>query len=649
MKQEHLEKLTLAAEELIKATGPSTDLLPFADLMRDFSGARVVTINLYEDNMTAFRFAAVSGDKADLAVLRELTDGEISVGHRIMFTPHQPSLSFPFEIAEVESLEALAAPGVPPQVCRAITEQLDLGKIVLTRLIDKEQPIGNFTIYLSAGRELSEPQLVKLLTRQVSLMLARLQAERSVAQLLREMIMIFDSTQDALFLIEVKSDGRFIYKNANQAMLAMGSARTGSIAGLTPSDLFSPAASRIMTDHLRRCQTGDKPVIFEQELAAPDGRRSWLITLNPIRRGGHVHFIAGSARDVTAEKQSQQKIEYLSYHDQLTGLYNRHYFEDTIKRLDTGRSLPISFLMADVNGLKMSNDVFGHPFGDSLLQKAAGLLSDLCRTEDVVARVGGDEFEVILPRTSLAEAEKIAGRIREAAAAVQVGPVQLSISIGCAVKISQSENIQIARKQAEDNMYSMKTVESPALKNRIIQIIRQKVSNNPTEERHASRCAAMCEAMADVLGLYSREKSGLYSLGLLHDIGKIILPASIVNKPSELTEPEWDEIHRHAEASYRILSAVNEYAILAEYALAHHERWDGTGYPRKIAGQDIPVWSRVLTLVDAFEAMTSPRPWRPAFSYEETVRELRAKAGSQFDPELTELFLTRVAPLFADK
>ena len=459
--------------------------------------------------------------------------------------------------------------------------------------------------------------------------------------------LIFDSTQDALFLIEISDQGKFIYKNANQAMLAMCSRADQNIAGLTPEDIFGEVEVMALLENLRRCQINGIRTVFEHELPSPAGPRNWLITLSPINHDGRVRFIAGSARDITAERQSQRQIEYLSYHDQLTGLYNRHYYEDTLKRLDTNRSLPLAVLMADVNGLKMSNDVFGHPFGDSLLQHAAKVLANFCRAEDIIARVGGDEFEITLPHTTLDEAEKIAGRIRDAAANVQVGPVQLSISIGCAVKNEQSEKIQNVRKQAEDDMYRIKTVESPALKNKIIQIIRGKVSENPLEERHANRCAAMCEAMAEALGLNSREKASLRLLGLLHDIGKIILPLSITGKPTPLTDLEWDEIHRHSEASYRILSAVNEYALLAEYALAHHEHWDGSGYPRQLRGVEIPYWSRILTIVDAFESMTSQRPWRPAFSFEQTVEELRSKAGSQFDPELTESFLTQVAPHIA--
>jgi len=647
MNHVHYEKLILAAEDLIQATGQSFDLSPVAALLREITGARIVTINLYEDDLTAFRFAAIDGDPADLAVMREMTGNKMVLGQRISFTPHRASLPFPFEIAEVESFEQLAAYELGPELCRAVSERLKLGRIVLARLVDKDELIGNFTIYLLAGQHLAEPGLVKLLARQVSLALARLRAEQTVTRLLQEMTLLFDSTQDALFLLEITDHGRFVYKNANQAMLVMCSSAAPDIAGLSPEDIFGEVEVMVLLENLRRCQINGTRTVFELELPSPAGPRIWLITLSPIQREGQVRFIAGSARDITAERQSQRQIEYLSYHDQLTGLYNRHYYDDTLRRLDTGRSLPLAVLTADVNGLKMSNDVFGHPFGDSLLQQAAKVMAGFCRAEDIIARVGGDEFEIILPQTTLDEAEKIAGRIRDAAAAVQVGPVQLSISIGCAVKTDQSENIQHIRKQAEDDMYRVKTVESPALKYKIIQIIRRKVSENPLEERHANRCAAMCEAMAEALGLINREKAGLRLLGLLHDIGKIILPVSIVGKTTPLSDPEWDEIRRHSEASYRILSAVNEYAILAEYALAHHERWDGSGYPRQLQGEEIPYWSRILTVVDAFESMTSQRPWRPAFSYEQAVQELRNGQGSQFDPELTELFLAQVAGKFS--
>jgi diguanylate cyclase (GGDEF)-like protein len=360
------------------------------------------------------------------------------------------------------------------------------------------------------------------------------------------------------------------------------------------------------------------------------------------RHGYFATFIS----DITEDMQRQKKIEYLSYHDQLTGLYNRHYFEHSLQRLNTSRNLPLSLIMADVNGLKISNDSFGHAFGDLLLQEAASLVSRHCRADDIIARTGGDEFVFILPRTSAVDAEKVIKRIVDAAGKVQVGSIQLSLSLGQATRLTMNESIQDTLKRAEDQMYRQKLTDSPQLRRMIIQSIIDRLNANPAEETHSCRVSAMCEAMGRELNLSAAEIEDLRKLGLLHDLGKIALPEELINKPASLSDNEWNEIRRHSEISYRILSSLQEYADISESALAHHERWDGSGYPQGLRGEQIPLAGRIISLADAFEAMTSGRPWRPAMSVEAASNEIRSMAGKQFDPCLVEVFLYRVAPFY---
>jgi diguanylate cyclase (GGDEF)-like protein len=360
------------------------------------------------------------------------------------------------------------------------------------------------------------------------------------------------------------------------------------------------------------------------------------------RHGYFATFIS----DITEDMQRQKQIEYLSYHDQLTGLYNRHYFEHSLQRLNTSRNLPLSLIMADVNGLKISNDTFGHAFGDMLLREAAALVSRHCRADDIIARTGGDEFVFILPRTTADDAAKVIKRIIEAAAKVQVGSIQLSLSLGQATRVAMDEGIQETLKNAEDQMYRQKLTDSPQLRRMIIQSIINRLNANPAEATHSSRVSAMCEAMGRELSMSATEIEDLRKLGLLHDLGKIALPEELINKPASLSDNEWNEIRRHSEISYRILSSLQEYADISESALAHHERWDGKGYPRGLRGDEIPLPGRIIALADAFEAMTSVRPWRPAMSIESATSEIRGMAGKQFDPSLIELFLNRVAPFY---
>jgi diguanylate cyclase (GGDEF)-like protein len=360
----------------------------------------------------------------------------------------------------------------------------------------------------------------------------------------------------------------------------------------------------------------------------------------------HKGYAAIFISDITEDTQRQKQIEYLSFHDQLTGLYNRHYFDHTLQRLNTQRNLPLSLIMTDVNGLKISNDTFGHPFGDLLLQEAASLISRHCRSDDIISRVGGDEFVIILPRTETEDALKVVKRITDAASKVQVGSIQLSLSIGLATRVSMNENILETLKNAEDQMYRQKLSESPQLRRMIVQSIIDRLNTNPAEQTHSHRVSIMCEAMGRELNMTQVEIDDLRKLGLLHDLGKIALPVELINKPASLNDQEWNEIRRHSEISYRILSSLQEYADISESALAHHERWDGNGYPRHLRGEEIPLAGRIIALADAYEAMTSIRPWRPARNAEDAAQEIRSGAGGQFDPSLVELFLEKVAPLY---
>lgn len=340
-------------------------------------------------------------------------------------------------------------------------------------------------------------------------------------------------------------------------------------------------------------------------------------------------------RNITEAKQRQQMVEYLSFHDQLTGLYNRRFFEEELKRLDTARNLPITLVMLDVNGLKLTNDAFGHLVGDQLLILVADILKRICRSDDIVARIGGDEFVMLLPKTSIESAERIANRIYSAVADTKLNQIDISVSIGWAAKLTSDQPIKELFIKAEELMYRKKLTESQSMRNNTIQVILKTLNEkNKREKVHSEKVSKLSKRIGEMLDLNHETLKEIEIAALMHDIGKIAVAECVLNKPGQLTEEEYQEIKRHPESGYQILKSADAYLSLAEYVLCHHEKWNGTGYPRGLKGEEIPLISRIIAIADAYEAMTSNRTYRKAISSEEALHEIERYSGIQFDPSL---------------
>ena len=338
--------------------------------------------------------------------------------------------------------------------------------------------------------------------------------------------------------------------------------------------------------------------------------------------------------------QEQEAIRFLSFHDHLTGLYNRRFYEAELARLDTARNWPLTIVMGDVNGLKLINDSFGHASGDLLLQKTAAALTRGSRADDIIARIGGDEFVMLLPQTSAREAGQLIKRIKRILATQTVAGLEISVAFGSATKNRADADIAAVFRQAEDMMYHHKLYEGPSLKGRVIDnIVAVLNQKSPREEAHARQVADYCQQLGSALGLEDDQIRELKALGLLHDIGKIAIGDAVLNKVGPFSVAERQEMETHAEIGYRILSTNHDMVEIADYVLAHHEHWDGKGYPKGLSGPQIPLPARICAIADAYDAMTSPSHYQPTRSAAAAQAELKRCAGSQFDPELVALFV----------
>ena len=357
------------------------------------------------------------------------------------------------------------------------------------------------------------------------------------------------------------------------------------------------------------------------------------------------HRFLGFVKDVTESKKAEDDLVYLSCHDQLTGLHNRRFFEQELKRLDKQSNLPLTVAMGDINGLKLINDSFGHSLGDKLLVKAAAIVKKGCRNSDLIARFGGDEFIIVFPRTDAAEATQIINHIHNLAANEKVANIAMSISFGYDTKDKEDQSISETMVNAENHMYRHKVSERSSMRSNTIDIIINTLFEKSNRESfHSKRVSEICQAIASSMDFEKDDISQITMAGLVHDIGKIGVDENILNKPGKLDNVEWEEMKKHPETGWRILSATNEFSELAQFILEHHEKWDGKGYPNGLKGEEIKVEARIIAVADAYDAMTRDRSYRRGFSRTEAAEEIKRCSGTQFDPEIVEVFLYKVLP-----
>lgn len=416
------------------------------------------------------------------------------------------------------------------------------------------------------------------------------------------------------------------------------------------NDLVDPRYRNVLRKEWNRVLLRRGPFKAEYEIMRRDGEKKWVLELGQgvFSEYGEVEAMEGIIIDLTERKKQEEHIEYLNHHDFLTGLYNRRFFEMEKERLDTKENMPLTFIVCDINGVRLINDAFGQIHGDRVIIETSRFLKEFCDERDVLARTGGNEYSILMPNTTEERAHDIVQRMNSALEQINKIPrdpgFDLSLAIGHGTKESTEESLPDVIKEATDYMYSRKLlIQSSSHSSILSAVVATMYERSQETEAHALRLSEISKRIAAKLSLPQKDIDELEVFAMLHDIGKVGIDDRILNKPDRLTDEEWTIMKRHPEIGYRIAKASPELEVVAEYILSHHERWDGTGYPRGLVGENIPLLARIIAVADSYDAMTEDRVYRKAMSEQDAVEEIVRNTGTQFDPKIVRLFLEIIA------
>lgn len=383
---------------------------------------------------------------------------------------------------------------------------------------------------------------------------------------------------------------------------------------------------------------------IEKRYIRLDGSYIWVkMTIIPIIiEGEKINKHLCMIEDITDKKNYINEINFALHHDLLTGLYNRKFLYEEFSRLRNKNIFPISVIFGNINGMKVYNETFGHNSGDQEIIRIGNKINKFFNNEYKIARIGGDEFAVILIGHDQESLDKLTEDLNKYINKNKQNSNEniLTISFGNTIQNTLDENIEDLLKKVEVFIYGKKFFDKRSTKSNTINLIMKTLFvKSEREQKHSQRVGDISAKIGKLMGFDELQINRIKTAGYFHDIGKIGIEENILNKKGKLNEVEWELVKLHTIKGAIILEQSPEYKDVRNMILSHHERFDGFGYPNGLVGENIPIEARIICLADAYDAMTEARPYKDTMSHEAALKEIDKCSGTQFDPVVVEIFI----------
>jgi len=493
----------------------------------------------------------------------------------------------------------------------------------------------------------NDVQTITLLMSGVWIAARKKEKEEETERLLRNTRSMINNHQAVMLLIEPLTGGII---EANKAATGFYGYTQEELLRMTVQDINVLPEEEVRSMRMKALTRGQNTFTCPHRLK--DGKTKIVdVYSSPIEYNDKKVLFA-IIFDVTQKEEIAKQNEYMAYHDYLTGLYNRRYFEEEFERRVEKGEFPVGLLIGDVDGFKVFNDTYGHAEGDKTLKKIAGSLRNLVGNADILARIGGDEFAVIVSGMDkpgmLKYIDELNHRYDNSADAAPADELT-TISWGCALQKEQGDTLDSLEKEAEAFMYSRKFYSHRSLKSKTVDTIMQTLfTKSEREKNHSERVGLLSESIARHMHLSNENVNKIRVAGFLHDIGKIGIDEAILNKPGRLNASEWEIMKLHSVKSAGILDKTQEYQEISDIVLSHHERYDGQGYPGQLQGEAIPLEARIIAVADTYDAITNDRPYRKPLDKNAAIEEMKRSAGTQLDPKIVSVLVDMLTKQTSD-